>query len=115
MIVVRVELWPQGSFRARKTIAVATIANVGGTETRGEYEAKFYGAGNGASGDIEHVYGHLTQGRHLQRTPWRVAFLRGFARKREGAWHLLRYLLTEAIAHAPIPPSRRDVASQGDR
>lgn len=97
MIVIRVELWPGGDHGRRKTIAVGTIANVGGTHTRGEYEARFFGAGNGEAQDIAHVYDRLaTRGNLNARTPWRVAFVKNFPRKRQGAWVLLWLALMEA-------------------
>lgn len=98
MIVIRVELWPGGDRAGRKTIAVGTIANIGGTDALGNYEARLYGAGNGASRDIEHVYEYLVTRGHLDaREPWRVAFVQGFARKRQGAWALLFHALAETL------------------
>lgn len=98
MIVIRIELWPGGSHERRKTIAVGTIANTGGTEARGEYGARFYGAGNGATRDISHVYEKLARVGRDPREPWRVAYVKGFPRKREGAWALLMLALIEAVA-----------------
>jgi len=98
MIVIRIEIWPRGSFAERKTIAVGTIVNNGGTVTRGEYIAKFYGAGSASSGDIQRVYDKLARDGHVSRQPWRVAFPKNFPRKVEGAWSLLMGALIEAVS-----------------
>lgn len=100
MIVIRIELWPCGSHASRKTIALGTITNVGGTATRGEYEVKLFGAGNGQTEDIEYVYERLAQEPRRvlnNRSPWRTGAVVNFERKRKGAWWLLLYALMDAV------------------
>lgn len=99
MIVIRVELWPGGNHAVRKTIGVGVIANTGGTEARGEYEARFYGAGNSKSGDISGVYDDIAKGplRGMMRSSWRAGRIVNFPRKVYGVWVLLNAALRASL------------------
>lgn len=95
MIVVRIELWPRGSFRHRKTLAVGTMVNVGGTRSKGDYEVRLWGAGNSRSGDLSGVYNDLA-GDQSPRTSrlWRTGVVQAFPRLKKGAWALLQRALS---------------------
>jgi hypothetical protein len=98
LIVIRIELWPHGSFAQRKLIALGKIVNTGGTDARGEYAVTLYGSGNGETRDIEYVYERLILDELRQRVPWRTGVVTNFPRKREGAWSLLLVALMDAVA-----------------
>lgn len=40
MIVIKIEMWPQGDEKRRWLMGVIAIVNVGGTKTSGRYEAQ---------------------------------------------------------------------------
>lgn len=69
MIYIRVELWPFGDRTRARTLGEATVANVGGTDTRGTYDFKIMQA------DLKKV--------------WKAARISNFPRKQLKAWDLL--------------------------
>jgi len=77
MIVVRVELWPQGDQERASIMGVAMIENVGGDRDFGEYRvhlSKFGGEGI-----------------------WKRGKVSGFQRRRLGPWDLLFLALRNIV------------------
>ena len=83
MIVVRLELWPQGDASKAQDLGTATIALAGGTAERGDYEVR------------------LLKGRRYAKRAgvWRKGRVRGFPRRsrRHGPWDLLYRALAATV------------------
>lgn len=77
MIVCKLEMWPGGDARRAYPLGTVEIANVGGTESRGDYDVRL----------------HRRDGRGI----WRRASVSGFPRKALGAYDLLMRALANAI------------------
>lgn len=81
MLVIKIELWPKGDERRKRTLHVGFITNTGkGTKTRGEYRV-------GLSKKL----------RGPRLTPWKEGVVNGFPRKRLGAWDLLYRALRDIV------------------
>lgn len=76
MIRITVDMWPGGDDRYAYRLASFDIANVGGTEDRGDYDATFYNKSGG----------------QLRRT----ASIRGWARLSRPVLSLIRRILGDA-------------------
>lgn len=89
MIVVRIELWPGGREAEKREIGVARIANVGGTETVGDYDVR------------------LLKSPEYAKNPglWRRGRVEGFPRKRLGPWDLLYRALRATIGERNPEPA----------
>lgn len=79
MIVVRVELWPQGDKSKARCLGEAEIANVGDTQQAGDYDVRLLKWGAG-------------------RRTWKAGRVTGFPRLKLGPWDLL-YRALAAIVH----------------
>lgn len=98
MIVVKVEVWPEGNVRAAREVGRLEIANVGGDEERANYDASLYAAAStlplgfpGPGRPTTTLLDDLTE-----RLSGKPAFVHidsgrvdGFAR-RDGVWALIR-------------------------
>lgn len=68
MIVIKVELWPKGSERLKKLLAISTIANDGsGSTSVGNYGYKLFGA-NGRTMKV----GRVEKFRRLEDHVWKL-------------------------------------------
>lgn len=76
MVVIKVEMWPHGDESRKYSLASATIANIGGDVTTGDYEYKLFNKAGGF---------------------WKAGFIKGFPRKRLMAFDLLYRALKEAF------------------
>ncbi len=101
MIVIRMELWPRGDRSRAKHLGTATIANVGGSQSVGNYRAELSTRGNNPR-------------------PWRSGSVTGFPRLRLGAWDLLFRALQAIVGDrnrcpsvAPTAPSEPDPGNGG--
>jgi hypothetical protein len=81
VIVIRLELWPQGDESKKRLLGVAQIANVGGTADLGDYDAIIFKSPEYAT----------------RPGVWRRGQVSGFHRRsrRVGPWELL-WLALEA-------------------
>lgn len=90
MLYIRIEMWPQGDRKSARLLHEGLVANVGGTETEGEYDALLSKSG-GFKGDAA---GHP---RMEAKGVLRQAHVSGFKRLREGPWQLLALVLRAAF------------------
>lgn len=105
MLVIRIELWSAITGQ-RREIGTVTIANVGGTKTRGNYEVKLFKNLRDAA----------------KKAIWKKGVVEGFPRLRLGPYDLLLRALAamvggrnpEALATAMEHYDREDDAAQGD-
>ena len=77
MIVIKIDMWPQGDKSRAYRLGRATISNIGGDESTGEYEAVIAGKLDG---------------------PTKITHVRDFPRLRLDVWHLLRRVLEKSHA-----------------
>ena len=94
MIYVRVELWPRGNRSGARVLGEATIANAGGTRSRGNYQVRLskrggFKASPGKFDDPERVRILLPR----KSSIWRDGLVIGFARLSLNSWHLLHRAL----------------------
>lgn len=90
MIYVRLEMWPRGDRSRARLLHEGLIANVGGTETEGDYHA-LLSKGGGFKGDVEGLPRMEAKG------VLRECRAVGFKRKRDSAWKLLARVLAAAF------------------
>jgi hypothetical protein len=80
MIVIKIEMWPQGDSNRAQEFARAYITNDGIESTES----------SGAYGDYRvRLYGGTANKPELLKRLWRTGFVRTFDRKRKGIWDLL--------------------------
>lgn len=79
MIRIEAWLWPKGDASAKRSLGAAEIANVGGTETVGEYAVRLLTAG-------------------AKPRTYRLGKVIDFPRKRLGVWDLLLRALVNVLA-----------------
>lgn len=80
MIVLRMELWPQGDRSRARLLGLATITNKDtGNQQRGDYRIEFSKQGGNGT--------------------WMTGEVRDFPRKRLGAWDLLYRALHAIVAN----------------
>jgi hypothetical protein len=81
MLVVRIEMWPQGDASRAYGLGVVEIANMGGSDTRGDYSVR------------------LLKSTRYARSPgtWKAGAVRGFPRTRLGPYDLLLRCLAAVI------------------
>lgn len=81
MLVIKIEMWPGGSFSRRREIGRMYIANTGeGTLDRGEYVAKVCRKGSHESDDP----------RHFEKGPFtRTGEVKDYPRKSYNVWRLV--------------------------
>jgi hypothetical protein len=87
MIVVTISMWPRGDQSKTTVIGSAEIINCGGSasDALGDYKFEMRG---GVHGRPE-ITGRL----------WKRGFVKGFPRKRRGAWDLLYLTLKTALGN----------------
>lgn len=98
MIYIRLEMWPRGDRKQSRLMGEATIANVGGTETRGNYVARISKRG-GFKGSKAHEDPELA--RVLcpkDSSVWKTTSLESFPRTILGAWDLLYRVLRACLS-----------------
>lgn len=78
MIVIRAELWKGGDSTKRENLGLITIANIGGTQTRGDYEFTIFKRGS-------------------QVIRWKQGTVAGFKRTKYQVWYLLFGVLRSAF------------------
>jgi hypothetical protein len=87
MIYVRIEMWPHGDKSRARILSEATIANVGGDATHGNYEAMFSKVG-GFKSDVRE---------RKPKATLRAVLVKDFPRKRLYAADLLLRALVAAF------------------
>ncbi len=96
MIMVRIEMWPQGDPNKKRDLAAITIANVGGDARIADYEYQI-------SHQIDSEYGGAWVDHRAfafeGRGVWKRGNVRGFVRAR-GAVALLTHVLKAAFFRA---------------
>ena len=97
MIVVRLEMWPKGDSSKARSLGVATIANVGGNASTGDYECRLFKAPE-YSRQAERRPLEQMLLRPLAKETWRKGRVLGFARQRLGPWDLLFRALGKLIS-----------------
>ena len=88
MLVIRIEMWPKGNPTRARSLGVATIANVGGSSEKADYECRLFKAPE-YSKQAETRPLHVMLTRPTARETWRKGRVGGFPRLRLGPWDLL--------------------------
>jgi hypothetical protein len=79
MVVITVELWPQGDPESKRCLGVAHISNDGtGKEASGSYDVTLF------------TWGEMPK-------VWKKGRVEGFDRKKRGPWDLLLLALLDAV------------------
>jgi hypothetical protein len=86
MLVVKIEMWPQGDHTKARSIGVATIANTGGDTTLGDYECRLFKSPENSK-KARPLHEMLT--RPKAKETWRKGTVQGFPRIKLGPWDLL--------------------------
>jgi hypothetical protein len=81
MMVVRIELWPQGDESQKRELGVAHVANVGGSTESGNYKVTLFKSPEYAKRD----------------GVWKRGVVMNFPRLRLGPWDLLLRALSSAV------------------
>ena len=81
MVVVKLEIWPGGDELKMREIGRAHIANISNLADVSDYSVILFGG----------IYGRLMSG------IWRRGTVKGFDRKRRGAWDLLLLALEATV------------------
>jgi hypothetical protein len=96
MLVVKIEMWPQGDHTKARSLGVATIANTGGDTTLGDYECHFFKSSEySEQAETRPLHEMLT--RPKAKEIWHKSEVRGFPRLKLGPWDLL-FLALDAPA-----------------
>lgn len=88
MLVIKIELWPKGNYKAARSLGVATISNIGGDNATGDYECRLFKSAAYSSQAEKRPLEEMCT-RPLARETWRVGTLKGFPRLDLGPWDLL--------------------------
>ncbi len=91
MIYIRVEMWPKGDRKRARTLAEATVENLGGTKSRANYLARI-SKRSGFRVPKGHAYSDPELARVCRPAPssiWKETVVEAFPRSVRGAWDLL--------------------------
>lgn len=94
MLYIRIELWRFGDPRKRVLLGEGMIANIGGTDTKGDYE--FSLAGDTLTEGTEPELTFLLKGKN-GKIKLREGQVKGFPRQKLLAWDLLYRVLNVAF------------------
>jgi hypothetical protein len=87
MIVVKLEMWPKGDPTKARSLGVATISNVGGTTSSGDYEAVLLKSEEYTRGPLRPLEDRIRDPKVSEI--WRKGQIYGFDRVKLGPWDLL--------------------------
>lgn len=101
MIYLRAEMWPRGDRSKAYLLAEATIENVGGTATQGNYDVRFSKRSGFVLKKADAVIPNfelIRVIRPLVSSIWKSTRVEGFPRQDRGVWDLLYRALMNTVA-----------------